>query len=74
MKMSYYLFKKEQLIEQAKYQYHSGGDKTKALLNIIAKTERFWAKMQERGIETYQKKKKKQKLQIKKKDIAWILV
>ena len=74
MKMSYYSFKKQQLLEQAKYQYHSGGGKKKELLNIIAKTERFWAKMQERGIETYQKKKKKQKLQIKEKDILWILV
>ena len=41
MKMSYYSFKKQQLLEQAKYQYHSGGGKKKELLNIIAKTERF---------------------------------
>ena len=37
--MSYYSFKKQQLLEQAKYQYHSGGGKKKELLNIIAKTE-----------------------------------
>ena len=30
MKMSYYSFKKQQLLEQAKYQYHSGGGKKKS--------------------------------------------
>ena len=62
--MSYCWFNRQELLQKAKDRYHNGGG-TKKLLNIIARTEMFETKKQEIGIETCQKKKKKQKENIK---------
>ena len=66
-------FNRKKLLRKARDRFHNGGDK-KMLLSIMLKTGKLQVKKQEIGIETCQKKKKKQKENIKEKDITIILV
>ena len=58
IKLSYYLFKRQDLLEKIIERYHNGGDKKEAAAYYIAKKE-FWKKKQEISIETCQKKQKR---------------
>ena len=58
IKMSYYLFNRQELLQEAKDKYHHGdGEKEAAEYYIVNKD--VFKKIQKISVETYQKKKKK---------------
>ena len=60
IKMSYYQFNRQELLQKAKDRYHNVETK-RELLSIILKIRKFYKKMQKINTETCQKKKKEAK-------------
>ena len=60
IKMSYYQFNRQELLQKAKDRYHNVETK-RELVNIILKIRKFYKKMQKINTETCQKKKKEAK-------------
>ena len=60
--MSYYLFKKEQLLEQAKYQYHSGGGKKKSAAKYYSKNREVLSENARKRYRNLSEKEKEAKI------------
>ena len=68
IKMSYYWFNRQELLQKAKNKYHNCGGKEKAAEYYLENRVFFWKNKQNISIETCQKNKKKQKVNMERID------